>query len=46
MLDFEQTQNKGQMPLCQATRPITKFGTLSKNEVQKSDETKNPNAAI
>ena len=29
MLDSEQTQNKGQMHLCQTTRPITKFGTLS-----------------
>ena len=31
MLDFEQTQNKRQMHLCQTTRPITKFGTLSNN---------------
>ena len=29
MLDFEQTQNKGQMHLCQTTRLITKFGALS-----------------
>ena len=29
MLDFEQTQNKGQMHLCQTTCPITRFGTLS-----------------
>ena len=31
MLDFEQTQNKGQMHLCQTTCPITRFGTLSNN---------------
>jgi len=29
MLFFEQTQNKGQMLLCQTTHPVTKFGTLS-----------------
>ena len=31
MLDFEQTQNKGQMHLCQTTCLITRFGTLSKS---------------
>ncbi|WP_294482752.1 hypothetical protein, partial [uncultured Victivallis sp.] len=35
---FEQTQNKGQMHLCQTTRPITKFGTLSKNCPKKSTD--------
>ena len=34
MLDSEQTQNKGQIHLCQTTRPITKFGTLSKIQVE------------
>ena len=29
MLDFEQTQNKGLMYLCQTTRPITKCRTIS-----------------
>ncbi len=30
MLDFEQTQNKGQVHLCQTTHPVTKFGTSSR----------------